>query len=210
MGERRTPGRFVRQALLLMLIMLAALGFYLVVLWWRGPDAKLVTWTRWDEWLPFRPEWVWVYLAPYALGPVAVGLLSREAFGWFVRRGLVLVFVSLMIFIVVPTRTVRPDLSGLEVGATGGLYRNMIAIDGPAANAAPSLHVSLTCLLAWALVRDYPYWGATSFVGIGVVWLSTLLTRQHHLLDVASGVLLASLVARLPPTPVAAERAPNR
>jgi len=71
----------------------------------------------------------------------------------------------------------------------------MIAIDGPAANAAPSLHVSLTCLLAWALVRDFPRLWPLTALGIGIVWLSTLYTRQHHWLDVASGVLLASTVA---------------
>jgi len=195
MGEPHTTAQFIRQALLLVAIMLGSLGLYLIVLWWRGPHATLVTWTPCDEWLPFRPEWVWVYLLPYLVGPVAVGLLTRETFAWFVRRGLVLVATSVMIFIAVPTRTVRPDLSGLDSGATGELYRNMIAIDGPAANAAPSLHVSLTCLLAWALLRDYPRWWPITLLGIGAVWLSTLFTRQHHLIDVASGVLLASVVA---------------
>ena len=71
----------------------------------------------------------------------------------------------------------------------------IIAIDGPAANAAPSLHVSLTCLLAWALVRDFRQWWPMTMLGVGVVWLSTLYTRQHHLLDVASGILLASTAA---------------
>jgi len=78
MGEPRTARQFVRQSLVLALIMLAALGLYLAVLWWRGPHAELVTWTLADEWLPFRPEWVWVYLCPYLVGPVAVGLLSRD------------------------------------------------------------------------------------------------------------------------------------
>ena len=127
--------------------------------------ATLVTWTPWDDWLPFRPEWVWVYLLPYLVGPVAVGLLTRETFAWFVRRGLVVVGVSLLIFIALPTRTVRPDIADLDGGATGEMYRNMIAIDGPAANAAPSLHVSLTCLLAWALVRDYLRWWASRSLG---------------------------------------------
>lgn len=195
MGEPRTARQFVQQALLLAVIMLTALGLYLGVLWWRGPHAELVTWTPADEWLPFRPQWIWIYLCPYLIGPAAVGLLSRETFAWFIRRGLIIVFASLAIFVVLPTRTVRPGLSGLGAGATADAYRNMIAIDGPAANAAPSLHVSLTCLLAWALVRDFPRLWPVTAIGIGIVWLSTLYTRQHHLLDVATGVLLASTVA---------------
>ena len=70
-----------------------------------------------DDWLPFRPEWVWVYLLPYLIGPVAVGLLTRETFAWFVRRGLVVgVAVSLLIFIAMPTRTIRPDIPELDGG----------------------------------------------------------------------------------------------
>src|SRR5438270_11530627 len=147
MGEPRTTAQFLRQAALLAVIMMTALGLYLLVLWWRGPQAELVTWTPPDEWLPFQVEWIWVYLCPYLVGPAAVGLLSRETFAWFVRRGVVVVFASLLIFVVLPTRTVRPDLDGLGGGATADVYRSIIAIDGPAANAAPSLHVSLTCLL---------------------------------------------------------------
>ncbi len=195
MGEKRSAARFVRQALLLALFMMSSLGLYLAVLWWRGPQARIVTWTPCDEWLPFRPGWVWVYLLPYLFGPVAVGLLSRDTFAWFVRRGLVVVLVSLLIFIVLPTRTIRPDTAEMSENNAGELYRGMIAIDGPAANAAPSLHVSLTCMLAWAMLRDYPRWWAASLAAIGVIWLSTLMIRQHHLLDVATGVLLASLVA---------------
>jgi membrane-associated phospholipid phosphatase len=103
--------------------------------------------------------------------------------------------LSLLIFVLLPTRTVRPDTTDLGSGVTADLYRNMIAIDGPAANAAPSLHVSLTCLLAWALCRDFPRWSLISVGLVGLVWLSTLLTRQHHLIDVATGILLATLVA---------------
>src|SRR5947209_20243838 len=100
MGEPRTAGQFLRQAVLLAGILLAALGLYLAVLWWRGPQAELVTWTPADEWLPFRPEWVWVYLCPYLVGPAVVGLLSRETFAWFIRRGLVVVLASLAVVVV--------------------------------------------------------------------------------------------------------------
>jgi membrane-associated phospholipid phosphatase len=106
----------------------------------------------------------------------------------------VVVLVSLAIFIAVPTRTVRPDTRELGTSLTADVYRNMVAVDGPAANAAPSLHVSLTCLLALGLLADFPRWRVVSVVGIGIIWLSTLLTQQHHLIDVASGVALALAV----------------
>lgn len=191
-----SPRRFdIRQSLLLLAIMFGSLGCYLIVLWWRGPAAVIVTEIEWDRRLPFRPEWVWVYLLPYLIGPILFGLSSPETFRWYVRRGVPMVFVSLTIFAVVPTKTVRPEVDDLGEGRSADLYRNIIAIDGPAANAAPSLHVSLTCLLFWALIRDFPRWWPVSLTGILLIWLSTLLIRQHHLIDVCTGVLLASLFA---------------
>jgi membrane-associated phospholipid phosphatase len=185
----------IRQAAWLVVIMLASLGLYLAVLWWRGPQAQLVTETVADAWIPFDPRWVWVYLIPYVIGPVIVGMLSRDTFAWYVRRGIQLVAISLIIFIVLPTKTVRPDVSDLGGGLTADLYRGMTAIDGPAANAAPSLHVSLTCLLAWALLRDFPRWWPVTVSGVILVWLSTLFTRQHHIVDVLTGILLATVMA---------------
>lgn len=183
------------QAAVLAVIMLGSLSLYLIVLWWRGPSATIETMTDWDALTPFRPEWVWVYLIPYVVGPFIVGLLSAETFRWYVRRGIPLVLASLLIFIAVPTKTVRPDVGDLGSGPTAELYRSMVAIDGPAANAAPSLHVSLTCLLALALLRDYSRWWTVTIAGVTVVWLSTLFTRQHHLIDVVTGVLFACFFA---------------
>jgi membrane-associated phospholipid phosphatase len=182
------------QAVLLAVIMFSSLGLYLLVLKWRGGAPVLVTETAWDRALPFYPEWVWVYLIPYLIGPVLFIFLSRETFRWFLPRGLTIVGVTLVIFILWPTQTGKRPAALLGDGPTGWLYHQMVEIDEPPANAAPSLHVSLTCLLALALMRDFPRWWPLTLAGIGVVWLSTLLTRQHHLFDVATGVLLACAV----------------
>jgi membrane-associated phospholipid phosphatase len=197
-AERRTLGQAVWQAVVLTVVMLLSLSCYLAVLWWRGRDAAIVTQTHWDEAIPFQPAWVWVYLFPYLLGPLIAASLTRATFRWYIHRGLVVVAVSLVIFVLVPTRTVAHPVAGVGSGLTADLYRSMAQADGPAANAAPSLHVSLTCLLAWALVRDFPRWRAAIVVGVGVVWLSTLLTWQHHLIDVLTGALLGALAATWP------------
>jgi hypothetical protein len=157
--------------------------------------AAVTTQTPWDAEVPFRPSWVWVYLFPYALAPVLGAMLSADTFLWYIRRGLFVVMLSLVIFAVMPTKTVRHSASELGTGLTAQLYRQMITLDEPPANAAPSLHVSLTCLMAWAIVRDYPRWWPACFTAATVVWLATLLTWQHHLLDVTSGIALGSAAA---------------
>jgi len=195
--DNSTLAGAVRQAVVLAVMMLLSLSLYLAVLWSRGSAARMVTQTEWDKAIPFRPGWVWVYLIPYLLGPLLAAFLRRATLVWYIRRGLAAVLVSVAVFAVLPTKTVRPAATHLGGGPTAALYRNMVAIDDPPANAAPSLHVSLTCLLAWALVRDFPRWWAVclTVTGVALVWLSTLLTWQHHLIDVATGVLLGSALA---------------
>jgi hypothetical protein len=175
-------------------IMGLSLGCYLAVLRWRGPAAAISTQTAWDRLIPFQPTWLYVYLLPYLVGPPLLGLLRRATFAWFIRRGLLILGISLAIFAVLPTRTVRPTVEELGEGLTVEFYRDMVAVDDPPANAAPSLHISLTCLLALALLRDFPRWWPATLAGVGLVWLATLFTWQHHLLDVLTGALLGLTV----------------
>ncbi len=152
-----TWARFVRQALGLAVVMMSSLGCYLIVLKWRGGDARFTTFLPWDAWIPFEPAWVWIYLLPYLIGPAALGIVRPSTFRWYVSRGLLVVGISLLIFILVPTQIApRSSAHGLKPGITAQVYQNMVAIDEPPANAAPSLHVSLTCLLGLALYRDFP------------------------------------------------------
>jgi hypothetical protein len=198
--DRPTLFHGIFQALVLTAIMFSSLAGYLFVLKWRGDAAKVITATPLDEWIPFWPSWILLYLIPYGVGPVMAGILSPSTFWWYIRRGLVIVVLALVIFIIFPTQTnAKHRAQDAGTGFTGEIYRNVIAVDEPPANAAPSLHVSLTCLLLLALIRDYPQCWPVWSGFVGLVWLSTLVTRQHHLIDVATGVLLALAVVYMAP-----------
>jgi membrane-associated phospholipid phosphatase len=189
----------LRQVIIVAIVMLTSLGGYLLVLKWRGDDAVFITKTNLDDVIPFQPAWVWVYLIPYVIGPVVIGFLRRPTFNWYISRGIAVVLVTLLIFIMVPTQTGKRPPHDLGTSVTGQLYQNMIAIDEPPANAAPSLHVSLTFLLGLALLWDFPRWWWLSAAAVILVWLATLFTRQHHLIDVITGVLLAAFVVSVWP-----------
>jgi membrane-associated phospholipid phosphatase len=192
-----SPRQRLNQGLLGSLLVGLALGGYLLVLKWRGPSEALITQTAWDREIPFEPRWMYVYVAPYAVAPILFGILRPARFAWVMKRGLLIVFISLLIFAIVPTHTVRPSESQLDGNPAASFYRQMTGIDDPPANAAPSLHVSLTCLLGIALLLDYPRWWPVIIAGVLLVWLATLFTWQHHLIDVATGALLG-MVGSLP------------
>jgi membrane-associated phospholipid phosphatase len=193
-SDERTLSGGIRQGILLAVIMLTSLGGYLTVLKWRGHDYLCKTWTPLDDTVPFQPAWVWVYLIPYLIAPVAIGAMLPSNFTWYVQRGLVVVAISLIIFAAAPTQVAPRPPSNFGDGVTGMMYKHMVEVDEPPANAAPSLHVSLTFLLALALCRDAPRWAWLTITCVVLVWLATLFTRQHHIIDVVTGILLASLV----------------
>src|SRR5262249_457580 len=161
------------QTVIVAIVMMTALSGYLLVLNWRGGDAVFITKIPLDDVIPFQPAWVWVYLIPYIIGPIVIGFLRRPTFNWYISRGIAVVLVTLLIFILMPTQTASRPPHDLGTSITGQLYQNMIAIDEPPANAAPSLHVSLTFLLGLALLRDFPRWWWLSTIAVLLVWLAT-------------------------------------
>lgn len=194
-GEHPTLKRGLLQAAILTAIMYSALGCYLFVLKWRGDAATVKTWLPLDEWLPFWPSWVWVYLIPYLVAPFLFAIMTPGTFFWFLTRGLTVIGITLAIFVVFPTQTDNKHRAeDVGTGTTADLYRWMIEIDDPPANAAPSLHVSLTFLLLLGLLRDHPRGWPVWVAFVGLIWASTLVIRQHHLIDVTSALLLAWIV----------------
>lgn len=141
----------------------------------------------WELRIPFVPVMIvpynsidaFFFLAPFIC--VARGELRSHA-----KRVIVAILVAGVCFLAFPLKTafVRPDVHG----AFAPIFRWFWAMDRPF-NLAPSLHIALRGLI-WvvfiALTRGVlrnvlKLW----FVLIGV---STLLTYQHHLIDLATGV----------------------
>ena len=88
----------------------------------------------------------------------------------------------------------RPELVGnsLSVHLLGWLY----SIDKPA-NLLPSIHCmnSWFCYIAVRGRKDIPRWYRIfSFVFAWLIGLSTVFIRQHVVLDIAAGFLLAELM----------------
>src|SRR5579864_4963833 len=95
----------VWQMFVVAMVMLTSLGGYLLVLKLRGPDARIITKTDLDDVIPFQPGWVWVYLIPYLIGPVVIGFMRLATFHWYISRGIAVMLITLIIFIVFPTQT---------------------------------------------------------------------------------------------------------
>lgn len=155
--------------------------------------------TALDRAIPLIPWTVCIYFGCYAFWALhyclcaAVPTRARRFFtADFIAKGVCFVF-----FVGLPTTMVRPAVQGLNVWES--LVRALYILDAPV-NLFPSIHC-LNSWLCWASARDIPAFSrgykAFALCAAVAVCVSTLTLRQHVLLDVAGGILLAEVCWRL-------------
>jgi len=147
-----------------------------------------------DRLIPFVPLASWPYLSVHP-GAAAVPLLMVN--GRELRRcllGFILIaLVSNFAFFFFPTAIVRPD--AVDVHFLWAWIRDHVR---PIC-ACPSLHASMvTYFTLWGnrMLRNEGRWRwrVVLWVWMLIVLCSTLLTKQHVLLDLVAGMTLASVV----------------
>jgi len=152
-----------------------------------------------DRAIAYLPEAIWVYLSQFAFLFVALYFFGDDDGRTYAFWGyLAATAMAFVIFMAWPTSLPRPAIE--STGITAFLWRGLYATD-TAANYFPSLHVALAGLAAARMAAS----GGAARV-VGPLWAlaitaSTLLTRQHVLLDVAGGAAIGAaswvLVRRL-------------
>ena len=144
--------------------------------------------------LPFLPQFLIIYFGCYifwAANYILAERQDREEVYRFFTADFISRCVCLVIFLAYPTTNTRPVIegSGFWDLLAGWLY----SIDA-ADNLFPSIHclVSWFCFLAVKGQKKIPIWyKAVSFILAVLVFLSTLFTKQHVIVDVAGGIFLA-------------------
>jgi membrane-associated phospholipid phosphatase len=162
----------------------------------HGP-SRIVLRTPLDDALPVVP----VFAVPYlSLIPfVAVSLLVMLIVDARVYRSAALSmiaawFISYACYFFLQSFVVRPSVGGSDVFSS--MVRSIYAADHPY-NDFPSLHTSLSTIIA------IHWWHIDRRIGIPVaVWTalivaSTVLIKQHYLADVVAGLLVAMTTSAL-------------
>ena len=147
-----------------------------------------------DELVPFTPQFIVVYFGCFIFWIVNYVIIARgekEACYRFFTADFYARLVCLLEFFFFPTTNTRPILEGSGIWTEA--VRFLYAVDPPT-NLLPSIHcmASWFCYIGIRSRKDIPGWYKLfSVITAAAVFYSTLALRQHVLLDVAAGILLA-------------------
>ena len=156
--------------------------------------ASRETWkplTALDEAAPFIPAFVFAYVSIYYISVVPAFLFRSR---WVLRRAIVayttMSVISFIIFLLFPVEMVlRPQLVEGESFASW-LLAMIYAVDHPY-NCCPSLHVGLALMGAFTIDCVDKRFGRIAWAIAFLVCISTLVIKQHYIIDVIVGYVVA-------------------
>jgi protein-tyrosine phosphatase/membrane-associated phospholipid phosphatase len=167
--------------------------------WLSAQRSGVGTWYyAWERFIPFVPLMIIPYMS-IDLFFIAAPFLCRDRreLATFTRRTALAILVAGACFLAMPLKLghERPEVDGW----LGALFGWFFAADLPY-NLCPSLHIALRTILAETYARHTRgLWNFASHAWFSLVGFSTLLTYQHHVVDVAGGFLLAAVCFYLVP-----------
>lgn len=149
-----------------------------------------------DHQLPFVPVFILVYWGAYiswGLNYILATRESREHCRWAITADMTAKFLCFVLFLLLPATIQRPEISG--DGLLAGLTRIIYEADTPVA-LFPSIHC-VDSWLSWRFLTDcrrVPGW----YKGINLVFsllvcASTVLVKQHMVVDIFAGIAVAEL-----------------
>lgn len=149
--------------------------------------ASLSTWL--DAQVPFVPAFIFVYALYYVWMLWPLFVLSRRLDFY---RGLgafgLIQAAAFAVFILCPSRMARPN--ELPDGAAGYLLALLYQVD-EGWNVFPSLHVAHSVFVALLVWRFRRSWWLPIACGSTLISLSTVLIKQHYVVDIPAGAVLA-------------------
>ncbi|MCK5640970.1 MAG: Ser/Thr and Tyr protein phosphatase [Gammaproteobacteria bacterium] len=147
--------------------------------------------------IPFIPQFVWAYLSLYLLFLIPPFFLSHQRMNILGRQLITVTIFCGLVFLLLPTQ-LGFERAVPEAPFYSALFANLFAIDLPH-NMVPSLHVAFSTLILFTLLKDSRSALARSLFGawLVIICASTIFVHQHHLLDVATGLLVATFFYRV-------------
>src|SRR5262245_8959716 len=142
-----------------------------------------------DDWIPYRPHWVWIYSFFYYPVILYVNwiLESPGQFTHIAASYVLLLFLQMAFFVLFPVVTPASWRSPKERRALSERFLAFVQRFDAASNSFPSMHVSVAMLTALHL---YPSFGVWVLAFPILIAFSCLFTKQHYVVDLPAGAAL--------------------
>lgn len=155
-----------------------------------------------DRMLPFVPSFIIFYDIWYPfiiIGGLVLFFLDWKTFKWAALALDIGYLSSYITFYFFQSTVARPDVSG--EGIFLYLVRKTYGFDKPY-NCFPSIHVLATYIVCAAILKSHVYskgWKVFSIIVSVLIIVSTVLIRQHVVLDILGGIIYgaASITAAI-------------
>ena len=175
-----------------------------------------------DDMFPVVPAFAVIYVFSYIFwicAPIAVSLTGKKHFINYIA-GLTLAYIiGFLFFVFLPTYMDRVEENLMEIASRPGFFNGLLATiyeaDGSslAYNLFPSYHC-LISIYAYLGVRKRPEisfgFRAYSLIMAALICLSTMLTKQHYIIDFFGGAAISiicyNLMIKLDPGKERAEK----
>ena len=152
--------------------------------------------TSLDTAIPFIPEFIWIYhtLIPI-IGISAIVLIKNRKLFFSTLNGYIIATIILSIFyIFLPSFYPRQLITDSSVSS---YMVELTRLIDNANNTFPSGHVTFSWLLALFLMKSdcakrWKWLGPTYLIWATLIAISTLVLKQHYIVDVISGIILAT------------------
>ena len=158
--------------------------------------------TAFDRLVPVMPVFVWFYILAFpfwAAGYILAARRGKDMFYRFVATDLTIHLICFLLFLVLPTTNVRPEITGGTLSEK--ILRLVYALDGGSApsNLFPSIHcyVSWLCWRGIKGAKEIPKWYQNfSLIFAVLIIVSTQVLKQHYIVDAIAAVFLVEFFWR--------------
>ncbi len=156
--------------------------------------------TAMDEKIPFRPHWVWIYSFFYYpfIASIVLTVTDLKQFCYVGLNFLFLLLCQLTIAYFFPVKTPPHWRKYDSKSSLSARFLSLVHYFDKGGNCFPSMHVATSTLTALHIANNL----SDSFSNI-VVWVfvmpvlisvSAIYTKQHYIIDIPAGAVLAYLV----------------
>jgi len=150
---------------------------------------------EWERHIPYHPLWFLPYFSAFILVSIIPFHLksTKEIKSWG-KATILAIIIATPFFILLPTQSAHP-VSDEKI--LSEIYKYSILISRHH-NLFPSLHVALSFIAIRSLINNSNRKTQKILIAwLAIISASTLLTHQHHLIDIPSGILLGWLCTSL-------------